>query len=55
MAQRLFVDTQIFETPQCVQGTPLRMLANRYTISPSGADSINGVTILLAHASGTRE
>jgi len=31
------------------------MLANRYTISPSGADSINGVTILLAHASGTHK
>ncbi|OJA20172.1 hypothetical protein AZE42_08162 [Rhizopogon vesiculosus] len=55
MAQRLFVDTQIFETPQCVQGTPLRMLANRYTISPSGADSTNGVTILLVHASGTHK
>lgn len=53
MAQRLFVDTQIIETPQCIQGKPLRMLANRYTISPS--TSSNGVTILLAHASGTRE
>ncbi|KAH7883381.1 Alpha/beta hydrolase family-domain-containing protein [Phlebopus sp. FC_14] len=52
MSGCLFVDTQVIDTPTCVQGLPLKMVANRYTVSPSRE---NGVTILLAHASGTHK
>ncbi|KIJ58734.1 hypothetical protein HYDPIDRAFT_184168 [Hydnomerulius pinastri MD-312] len=52
MSERLFVDEQVVDTPICVQGVPLKMVANRYTVSPVRTD---GMTILLAHASGTHK
>jgi hypothetical protein len=52
MSEALFVDTLVIDTPICAQGQPLKMVANRYTVPSSRQD---GVTILLAHASGTRE
>ncbi|TFK50601.1 alpha/beta-hydrolase [Heliocybe sulcata] len=48
----LLVDKVVFDTPFEVEGTRLKMAANRYSV-PHGA--AGGVTLILAHASGTHK
>jgi hypothetical protein len=49
----LMVESFAFNPPLCLDGkSPLRMAAKRYT---DGRHSKDGLTVLLAHGTGTRE
>lgn len=51
----LFVDEILVDTPREVGGVPLKMAANRYYTTSAAISSDNDVTLLFAHANGTRE
>lgn len=52
-AATLLTDTVVFETPYGVDRIPLKMACKRYRTT--GASERGGLTLIFAHANGSRE